>query len=146
MKHLKQIKYIFITVFSLCISSQQFDSTEFDKDYLESLPDAIRDDILKESKKAKEEDKESLKSRPSSELLKLDVVRNWEEFQRKKEDKSERYGINLFRTMQSSFMPVNEPNFGNNAIDLRSQSCTPFPSLPFPSFSSLPMSRRYLMV
>ncbi len=116
MKHLKQIKYIFITVFSLCISSQQFDSTEFDKDYLESLPEAIRDDILKESKKAKEEDKESLKSRPSSELLKLDVVRNWEEFQRKKEDKSERYGINLFRTMQSSFMPVNEPNFGNNYI------------------------------
>ncbi len=116
MRKFKQLKFIFFVFFSLSVSSQQFDTSDFDNDYLASLPDEIREDILKESKKAKEDDKERFKSRPSSELLKLDVVQNWEEFQRKKEDKSERYGINLFRTMQSSFMPINEPNFGNNYI------------------------------
>ena len=30
--------------------------------------------------------------------------------------RSERYGLRLFKTMQSSFMPINEPNFGDNYI------------------------------
>ena len=43
----------------------------------------------------------------------------WEQFQRQRNEelnKSERFGLNLFRSMQSSFMPINEPNFGNNYI------------------------------
>ncbi len=98
------------------INAQSLPDSEFDMDYLESLPEDVREDILKESKKMKEEERNNVKARPSSELLKLDIVKNWEEFQKKLEKKSERYGINLFRTMQSSFMPINEPNFGNNYI------------------------------
>ena len=115
MNKYKPFKFLLILFICLNIKSQSIDS-QFDEDYLQSLPEEIREDILKESKKAQEESKDSLKARPSSELLKLDIVKNWEEFQRKKEEQSERYGINLFRTMQSSFMPINEPNFGNNYI------------------------------
>ena len=108
--------FLLIITFAVTIDSQAITSNEFDLEYLESLPEDVKDDILKESQKLKEDDKNNLKPRPSSELLKLDVVKNWEEFQRSKEKKSERYGVNLFRTMQSSFMPINEPNFGNNYI------------------------------
>jgi polysaccharide biosynthesis/export protein len=88
-----------------------------DNDYLESLPESVRQDLQDEITKNKEENTNSFKKRPSSELLKYDLIKDWEEFQRTKNEelvKSERYGLNLFRTMQSSFMPVNEPNFGNN--------------------------------
>ena len=32
------------------------------------------------------------------------------------ESQTERYGLRIFNSMQSSFMPINEPNFGNNYI------------------------------
>ena len=109
---------LFLSIFSL--EAQQA-IKELDENYLQSLPESIRKDILAEQQKMNESDSKSLKSRPSSELLKLDVINEWEEFQRSREydsNKSERYGINLFRSMQSSFMPINEPNFGDNyALD-----------------------------
>ena len=56
--------------------------------------------------------------RPSSKLLNNELVKEWEEFKSKKEldQKSERYGLRLFKTMQSSFMPLNEPNFGSDYV------------------------------
>ena len=90
-----------------------------DNEYLESLPKAIREDLQTEIERNKEQEDSSLKKRPSSELLKYDLINEWEQFKRTKNEgaiKSERYGLNLFRSMQSSFMPVNEPNFGNNYI------------------------------
>ena len=90
-----------------------------DNEYLQSLPDAVRKDIEAEIEKNENEENSSLKKRPSSELLKYDLVNEWEQFKRQRNEeltRSERYGLNLFRTMQSSFMPINEPNFGNNYI------------------------------
>ena len=65
-----------------------------------------------------EKSTKNLTKRPSTELLKIDTVRDWERFQKSEyyENKSERFGIKIFSTMQSSFMPLNEPNFGNNYI------------------------------
>ena len=51
-------------------------------------------------------------------LLNSEIVKEWEEFKAKRdiEQKTERYGLKLFRTMQSSFMPLNEPNFGSDYV------------------------------
>jgi polysaccharide export outer membrane protein len=109
---------VLITFNSAYLKSQNMDSG-LDKDYLQSLPEQIREDIEKESEKLDNIKGNSLKSRPSSELLKLEVVKDWENFKRAQlnnEMKSERYGLNLFRFMQSSFMPLNEPNFGSNYV------------------------------
>ncbi len=97
----------------------QFHAQEFDPNYLDSLPESVRKDVESQIEKNNEDLETTKKIRPSSELLKYDTVREWEEFKRKRNAEffnSERYGINLFRTMQSSFMPINEPNFGNNYI------------------------------
>ncbi len=90
-----------------------------DSDYLKSLPEDVRNDLLDEINKNNSNDRTTFQKRPSTELLKYDTVKNWEKFQKEQlinSDKSERYGINLFRTMQSSFMPINEPNFGAEYI------------------------------
>lgn len=90
-----------------------------DSEYLDSLPESVRKDIESEIERNQQDQTNTLKKRPSSELYKYETVQEWEQFQRKKNEdayKSERFGINLFRSMQSSFMPINEPNFGNNYI------------------------------
>lgn len=90
-----------------------------DSEYLQSLPDDVRNDLLSEISKNSSNKSITLKKRPSTELLKYDTIKNWEKFQKEQlinEELSERYGINLFRTMQSSFMPINEPNFGSEYI------------------------------
>jgi Periplasmic protein involved in polysaccharide export len=89
-----------------------------DKEFINSLPVAVRGDILSEIQKSKDDMSDSIQKRPSSELQKLKIVQDWENFKKSQyqKTKSDRYGIKLFNTMQSSFMPLNEPNFGNNYI------------------------------
>ena len=91
-----------------------------DAEYLQSLPEDVRIDLLSEINKNKmKDDKQTLKKRPSTALNKFETIKDWEDFQRQRNIEgniSERYGINLFRTMQSSFMPINEPNFGSDYI------------------------------
>jgi protein involved in polysaccharide export with SLBB domain len=88
-----------------------------DKDFLNSLPESVRDDVMSEIEGESKVDK-NLQQRPSSEISKLETVQNWENFKKKQSliNNSERYGLSLFNTMQSSFMPLNEPNFGNNYV------------------------------
>jgi protein involved in polysaccharide export with SLBB domain len=88
-----------------------------DADFLESLPEAVREDIMSEMQD-KSDSKRNLQKRPSTEISKLETIKNWENFKKQQaiENESERYGLKLFHTMQSSFMPLNEPNFGNNYI------------------------------
>jgi polysaccharide biosynthesis/export protein len=106
------LSFLFLT-FNL--DSQEMPT--MDQDFLDSLPDSVQDELKAE---IKNEDKgaKNLQSRPSSELLKYETVDNWEKFKKQQslENNSERYGLKLFNTMQSSFMPLNEPNFGNNYI------------------------------
>jgi protein involved in polysaccharide export with SLBB domain len=88
-----------------------------DEDFLNSLPDAVRDDVTAEIANKDNGDK-NLQQRPSSKISKLETIKNWENFKKEQSllKKSERYGLTLFNTMQSSFMPINEPNFGNNYV------------------------------
>ena len=115
----------FIFIYSLLLPNFIFaqsipsNLSTIDTEYLESLPESVRADIEAEIEKNKTDETSTLKRRPSSELYKYETVMEWEQFQRQRNEelnKSERFGLNLFRSMQSSFMPINEPNFGNNYI------------------------------
>lgn len=85
---------LFLAIFN--ISSQ-----EYDEDYLSSLPDDVREDLLK-----KVEDKDDFeKPIYSTKISTLD---------KDKEDDSILRGVfgeNFFTSYQSTFMPINEPNF-----------------------------------
>lgn len=103
---------------SFAYSQSLPDINKLDQDYLQSLPKSIQDDILKEMNDQQQKLDKNLQKRPSSKLLNSEIVKEWEEFKAKRdiEQKTERYGLKLFRTMQSSFMPLNEPNFGSDYV------------------------------
>ncbi len=120
MKKFQNIKLsiIFTLLLANFIESQSMDGVSaMDKDFLESLPEAVRQDVMSEMENAAESEK-NLKRRPSTAISKLETVENWEKFKKQLalNDISERYGLRIFNSMQSSFMPLNEPNFGNNYI------------------------------
>ena len=102
----------------LTFAQSMQNTADIDAEFMESLPDSVRDDVLKEMEGSKKDKTSNYIKRPSSKLSKLDIVKDWEDFKKKQsiDNMSERYGIKLFNTMQSSFMPLNEPNFGNNYI------------------------------
>jgi protein involved in polysaccharide export with SLBB domain len=91
----------------------------YDKAFLESLPDDVRNDVENELEIATKKNEKKISKRPSSKLSKLDTVKKWERFLSDEYDSkndTERYGLSMFRTMQTSFMPINEPNFDSNYI------------------------------
>ena len=119
----KQILLTFHLIFivpCLLFSSGVFSQDlSYDKDFLESLPDDVRDDVENELKISSKENKTKISKRPSSRLSKLDTVKKWERFLSEEyalNNGTERYGLSIFRTMQTSFMPINEPNFDSNYI------------------------------
>ena len=103
---------------SSSVYAQSVDLNNLDKNFLASLPDDVRDDVIKEFQRNNENTQGNITPRPSTELSKLEIVKDWDDFQKKQSlgRKTERYGLKMFNTMQSSFMPLNEPNFGNNYI------------------------------
>jgi protein involved in polysaccharide export with SLBB domain len=80
---------------SIAISSQ-----ELDEAYLESLPDSVRDDVLQTIDQREKIDKPVYR-RQSSMIDKESVS-------------SDRFGDKIFDMMQSSFMPINEPNIDSS--------------------------------
>lgn len=118
-KNLIKTSILFILICSPAVQSQSVsDIDSLDKDFLGSLPDAVREDVMKELEDNLEQENNEFPRRPSSKLLKLETVKDWEEFKKRQSinSKTERYGLKIFNSMQSSFMPINEPNFGNNYI------------------------------
>ena len=99
-------------------STQSTSSNIIDNEYLQSLPESVRNDVLSEMEKNKKLQKKNVEKRPSTRLQMNEIVKEWENYKKKNEleNKTERYGLKLFNTMQSSFMPLNEPNFGNNYV------------------------------
>ena len=115
---MKKILLSVMLITSSFIYSQDLGGMKtLDEDFLNSLPDSVRDDVMSEIENT-DKDGKNLQQRPSSEIAKLETLKNWENFKKEQslEKKSERYGLTLFNTMQSSFMPINEPNFGNNYV------------------------------
>lgn len=100
------LKNIFLTV--LVAFSSQLYLQELDENYLESLPEDIREDVLKEIKSKEALDTVSNYRRPSTFVQKkIDNVTK---------DISLRFGEEFFDQVQTSFMPVNEPNFDEDYI------------------------------
>jgi protein involved in polysaccharide export with SLBB domain len=96
---------------ALLITSTTIFSQELDKAYLESLPDSVKSDVLSKIDERNEAEKPVYR-RQSSMIDK--PLLNKEELLKKK--KRNRFGDNIFSMMQSSFMPINEPNFDSSYI------------------------------
>jgi protein involved in polysaccharide export with SLBB domain len=119
MINIKMIKHVSLfSLFFLAITLQSQSTEELlslDKDFIESLPKSVQDDLKSEMESSDVKNK-NLQYRPSTEISKYETIKNWQRFQKDQLilKESERYGLRLFNTMQSSFMPLNEPNFGSN--------------------------------
>jgi len=98
----------FIT--TLLITSAAIFSQELDESYLKSLPDNIREDVLLKIDQ-RDVDEEPIYRRQST---MTDKPFSEEEMEARK--KRNRFGDNIFDTMQSSFMPINEPNLDSSYI------------------------------
>lgn len=98
------IKLFALTAFtsSLLLFSQ--DISQLDEDFLQSLPKEVRDNLIEEINAKKSSTEEKVFKAPSSTI------------QKPEEEKSDKFGLNFFRTMQTSFMPINEPTFDPNYI------------------------------
>ena len=111
----KKTIILFFLSFSAIFLQSQEALGGLDEAYLDSLPDEVRTDVLAQMEKDKDQDIVSRK--PSLALNKNKVVRDWENFvQKNNEIDTERYGVKMFRSMQSSFMPINEPNFDSSYV------------------------------
>ncbi|MDA8541794.1 SLBB domain-containing protein [Gammaproteobacteria bacterium] len=116
-----KIKYYFFTLFfSSFILSQSID----DK-FLESLPENIQQDLLSEASKNNDEDiiYRSPNTRQELPLQTVNrLVSEIEELKKKytsteiDSNELKRFGDGFFSSIQSSFMPINDPSFSNGYI------------------------------
>ena len=95
--------YLLIVFFTPCLLSQNFD-----ENYLESLPEDIREDIVNQINDRKESEKPVYRN-DSSKTEK-------QEDQQAQSDKLKVFGLDFFTPFQSSYMPINEPNFDSEYI------------------------------
>ena len=101
-----------ILLSALLITSTVSHSQELDEAYLQSLPESVRSDVLQKIDDRDELEKPTYR-RPSTMIAKNycsdEIVNDCIE-------RSNRFGSKLFNMMQSSFMPINEPNFDSSYI------------------------------
>ncbi len=113
------MKNIFLSIIILSIVLPVA-SQELDEAYLESLPEDIRQDLIRKAKEGEEDFEKPVYRRESSKLEKkylddIDDEKDVEE-DKKKDDLRKIYGEDFFNTIQTTFMPVNEPNFDPSYI------------------------------
>jgi len=125
---MKKIIVIFIFIFSIEILSQgTLDQSFLNQEFLEGLPPAIREQIESQNQINEEEDLEKLfRSETSIEKNKIllqkmqDQLANLRQSMNLDSDEDNkslsRFGDSFFRTLQSSFMPINIGNLGSSYI------------------------------
>jgi len=91
-----------ILLSALLIASTTGYSQELDEAYLASLPESVKEDILDNMSEREVNDAPAYR-RPSSMINKPAVA-------------STRFGSQIFDMMQTSFMPINEPNFDSSYV------------------------------
>ena len=101
---------IFSLFLLVIFSTSYLLSQEFDEKYLESLPENIREDIVNQAKERDELEKPVYRN-DSSKVNKEDYKQD-----DKEDDSSKIYGEDFFSTFQSSYMPINEPNFDSEYV------------------------------
>jgi len=95
------MRYFLLYLFLFCslyVSSAQ----NYDQKFLDSLPEDVGLNLLKKQFED-EEFRQPQYRKPSSSIKKPGII-------------SDRFGSNLFSTMQSTFMPVNEPNIDGSYV------------------------------
>ena len=123
MKKIILTSILFVPLFAI--------SQQLDESYLKSLPDEVRKDVLSQMDEKNDDDK-TVYRRPSTKIeqqkalaerLAIAMAMLEEinaEFKdgevEKKEKPQKRFGRSLFNLMQSSFMPINEPNFDGSYV------------------------------
>ena len=82
-------------------------SNEYDDSFLKSLPEDVKEDLLKQ--KSEKEDLEEVQYRRPSTYIQKPLEDS---------EPSDRFGIKIFSMMQTTLMPLNEPNFdGSYTLD-----------------------------
>ncbi len=114
-----KIRYLCMCIFtaSLALNIYSQVPSNIDEDYLNSLPEEVKNDILDEMSKSDESINNKVLKVPSSSVSSLETVKRWEQFLKNEGiESSDRFGMKLFRSMQSTFMPINEPNMSADYI------------------------------
>ena len=92
------IKYLLLlSILPAAISAQ-----DFDESFLSSLPEDVRADLI--NQKAKKDSLEEVQYRRPSTFIE------------KQDPNSDVFGAEIFSMMQSTLMPINEPNFDGSYI------------------------------
>ena len=99
---MKEMIFKKTTLLVILIYSTSAISQEFDPKFLESLPVEVRNDLLLEVENQTKTEEQQYR-RPST-------------FIEKPQETSARFGLNIFSMMQSTLMPINEPNFDSNYL------------------------------
>ena len=112
---MKKFILLVLFLFPLIIISQELSDA-----YLESLPESVKEDVLKGISDKKEEDK-AIYKRPSTMVEKEETeFSEYKEFRDSKNitehNSNVRYGKSIFKSVQTSFMPINEPNFDGSYV------------------------------
>ncbi len=106
--------------FNLIYSQENVANMGLDKEFLESLPDNVRSDVLNEFKNSQKlENEKKYTNIPSTALEKSETLRKWNQFlieNENIENKSDIFGIDFFRNFQSTFSPTNVPNFDDSYV------------------------------
>ncbi len=105
----KKILFIGIIFLSNLTISQ---SQEFDEEYLESLPEDVREDLLDRV------DKKEASEDPTYRIASSSIDKKTEDLDEEEiiDEGTQLFGSNFFDTMQTSFMPINEPNLDSKYI------------------------------
>ena len=119
--------YLFSIILTLTVS-HPIKAQDFDENFLESLPDGVRDDLMKRNSGKEELEKDRYR-RPSSFIDKKDAGKKLNDLQiqidllqsellesKKDNDIDKRFGSKMFSLMQTTLMPFNEPNFDGSYI------------------------------
>ena len=123
----KMFNFLFV-VTMIFYSNLSLAQSTLDQSFLEGLPQSIRDQVEVENKLDKEEELNKLfrsetsieKNKVILDRLKAEILALDKKFSDIESlDAGEtlpRFGVNFFRTLQSSFMPVNVPNLGSDYV------------------------------
>jgi protein involved in polysaccharide export with SLBB domain len=103
------------------------EAQEFDDDFLKSLPEGVKEDLMKRNSD-KEELEEDRYRRPSSYIEKKNSRKEIEDLQKQLDvlraelsdsergNLEKRFGSKVFSLMQTTLMPFNEPNFDGSYV------------------------------
>ena len=122
MNNIKLIKLAIIPLVSLSLVAQ-----ELDQDFLNSLPDDIKNDLAEKNSKTQESSSENYRPYLNSSKLNKDedllILKQRMEYDLQEleqrlgsndrlvaEEESKLYGADFFNTFQTTYMPINEPN------------------------------------